>query len=121
MAQWQLTVTGNGIRKSSVEKLVRQMKKQLGKDTDFAIRDVTPPESRANRFAVALGLVGEAKSEIESLRDELQEWYDNLPENFQSGDKGSELEEAVSTLDEIINTLEEAEGRDGDVSFPAMY
>lgn len=44
-------------------------------------------------------VVENAKSELESLRDELQEWYDNLPESFQNGSKGDELQEAVSSLE----------------------
>lgn len=40
-----------------------------------------------------------AKSEVETLRDELQDWYDNLPESFQSGDKGDRLQEAIYSLE----------------------
>ena len=32
-------------------------------------------------------MVDNAKSELESLRDELQGWFDNLPESFQNGSK----------------------------------
>src|SRR6266567_4390623 len=42
-------------------------------------------------------VVENAKSELESLRDELQDWYDNLPEGFRNGDKGDRLQEAVSS------------------------
>ena len=34
-------------------------------------------------------LVEDAKSDLESLADEMRSWYDNMPESFQSGDKGS--------------------------------
>lgn len=43
--------------------------------------------------------VSNAFSDIESLKDELQEWYDNLPESFQNGSKGEALQEAVSNLE----------------------
>lgn len=43
--------------------------------------------------------VSTAFSEIESIKDELQEWYDNLPENFQNGSKGEALQEAISALE----------------------
>jgi hypothetical protein len=43
-------------------------------------------------------LAGEV-SELESLRDELQEWYDNLPESLRGGSKGDELQEAINGLD----------------------
>ena len=45
-----------------------------------------------------------AKGELESLRDELQEWYDNLPEQFQSGSKGDELQEAIDALESSLNS-----------------
>jgi hypothetical protein len=38
-----------------------------------------PAESRSDRFSEAQSLVSDAKSEAESLRDELQDWHDNLP------------------------------------------
>ena len=44
-------------------------------------------------------LISDAFSEIESLRDEMQERYDNMPENLQGGDIGTRCEEAASTLD----------------------
>jgi len=40
-----------------------------------------------------------AFGEIESIKDELQEWYDNLPESFQNGSKGDMLQETVSALE----------------------
>lgn len=36
--------------------------------------------------------VESAKSCLQELLDELQEWYDSLPENLQGGDKAGELE-----------------------------
>jgi hypothetical protein len=47
-------------------------------------------------------VIPDAMSELESLRDELQDWYDNLPESFQNGDKGDQLQEAISGLDSAI-------------------
>lgn len=46
------------------------------------------------------GAVSDAFSEIESLKDELQEWYDNLPEQFQNGSKGEALQEAIGGLEQ---------------------
>lgn len=46
-------------------------------------------------------LVEEAKSDLEGLKDELQDWYDNLPEGFQNGGKGDLLNEAINTLDSL--------------------
>jgi hypothetical protein len=51
-------------------------------------------------------VIPDAIAELESLRDELQDWYDNLPEAFQSGDKGDQLQEAISSLDNVANELD---------------
>jgi hypothetical protein len=50
------------------------------------------------------------KSELETLRDEEQDYYDNMPESFQSGDKGQAAETAVSALDDAINSADEVVG-----------
>jgi hypothetical protein len=56
-------------------------------------------KTKPTEYCVA-DAVGNAVSDLSTLRDELQEWFDNLPENFQNGDKGSQLEEAIGELDE---------------------
>jgi hypothetical protein len=119
MAHWKITISGKGVRKAAVEKLVEKLRAELGEGVSVCVTDNTPPQSRADRFSNAQSLVSDAKSEMEELRDELQEWYDGLPENFQSGDKGSQLEEAISELEDAIGAAEDLEGRD--VSFPGMY
>ena len=70
------------------------------------LKDLPDPEAffklQATHYTTTLAsLIDDARSEIECLRDECQEWYDNLPESFQSGDKGAQLEEAVSNLESI--------------------
>lgn len=119
MANWKVKIVGKNIRKTSVESLANKMKEQFGEGASISVSDDTPPESRADRFSEAQVLIVDAKSEMENLRDELQEWYDNLPESFQSGDKGDSLNEAISNLEEAISSLEQAEGVD--VEFPGMY
>jgi len=79
MARWQLTISGSGVRKASVEKLAKKMQDEFGKDTSISVTDATPPESRSDRFSSAMSLVGDARSEVEELRDELQNWLDGLP------------------------------------------
>ncbi len=44
-------------------------------------------------------LVSEAFGEIESLKDELQEWRDSIPLTLQDGDKASQLDDAISSLE----------------------
>lgn len=43
--------------------------------------------------------VSAAFSDIEGLKDELQEWYDNLPQGPQNGSKGDMLQEAIGALE----------------------
>lgn len=48
-----------------------------------------------------LAALDEAFGEVESLREELEEWYGNLPESFQNGDKGEDLQSAISELEGV--------------------
>jgi hypothetical protein len=48
------------------------------------------------------------KSDLESLRDEEQEYYDNMPEGLQCGEKGETALEAISDLDGAVASLDEA-------------
>ena len=75
--------------------------------------------SRAARFQAALDKVSEAHSDLECLRDELQNWLDNLPENLQSSSKADQLQEAIDELENLINSCEEIEG--ASVEFPGMF
>lgn len=53
-------------------------------------------------YTASLGVtINDAFSEVESLRDELQDWYDNLPDSFRDGEKGDELQEAISALESV--------------------
>ena len=47
------------------------------------------------------------ESEIETIRDEEQEYFDNMPESLQGGDKGQAAEEAVSHLDTALDAIQE--------------
>lgn len=121
MARWQIDLQGKGLRKVAVKNLVGKLKDTFGEGVSTSVKDATPPTSRAGRLSVAFDLINDAKSEMELLRDELQEWYDNLPEQFQGGSKGDQLQTAIDALTEIISDLDNVEGRDGDVNFPGMY
>jgi len=80
---------------------------------------MSKPKSRAERFSAALDIVADAKSQIEELRDELQNWLDGMPENLQASSKADELDNAISELDGVISSLEDAEG--ASVEFPGMF
>ncbi len=64
-------------------------------------------------------MMEDGKAELESLRDELQDWYNSLPENLQQGGKADELQAAVSELEDMISNAEDLTG--SDVNFPGMY
>jgi uncharacterized coiled-coil DUF342 family protein len=47
-------------------------------------------------------------SEIETLRDEEQEYHDNMPEALQGGEKGEAANEAINNMDDCLSELENA-------------
>ena len=55
-----------------------------------------------------VGMIEDAKSELETARDEEQEYYDNMPESLQSGEKGQAAEAAIEQLETAISELEDA-------------
>lgn len=118
MATYTITVSSKGLRETSVNKLVESLKSTFD-GASVSVSKYEQPESRADRLSEAEGKVQDAMSEVECLKDELQEWYDNLPENFQQGDKGSQLEYAISNLDSLYSDLENADF--GNVEFPSMF
>jgi archaellum component FlaC len=46
-------------------------------------------------------------TDIESVRDEEQEYFEAMPESLQGGEKGSKAEEAIAALEEAIESLNE--------------
>jgi flagellar biosynthesis chaperone FliJ len=57
----------------------------------------------------------DARDELETLKDEEQEYYDNMPESLQGGEKGERavevcdlLDSALSNFDSMRNEIEEA-------------
>lgn len=46
-------------------------------------------------------------SDLESIRDEEQDYLDNMPEGLQGGDKGTMAEEAIGALEEALEALGE--------------
>jgi hypothetical protein len=49
----------------------------------------------------------DARTELETAKDDEQDYYDNMPEGLQGGDKGTQAEAAVSSLEKVVNELEE--------------
>jgi predicted nucleic acid-binding Zn-ribbon protein len=73
----------------------------------FFLEDHQMNKQRRADIEKALEQIDEAKSALETARDEEQDYYDNLPDNFKEGDRGQQAEAAVSCLDDAINALEE--------------
>lgn len=74
--------------------------------------------NKARRAAIQAAInkinevIEEQKSELESLRDEEQDYFDNLPENMQGGEKGSQAEYAIEALTNYIDSLDEINSGD---------
>jgi uncharacterized coiled-coil DUF342 family protein len=56
------------------------------------------------------GTLSDLKDQLDTLRDEEQEYYDNMPENMQDGDKGQLAQTAIEAMEEAINALDEMIG-----------
>jgi hypothetical protein len=55
----------------------------------------------------ARDLLGEARTIIETARDEEQDYVDNMPESMQGGEKGSAAEGNVQCLDDALDAIDE--------------
>lgn len=51
-------------------------------------------------------------SDIETIREEEQEYFDNMPESFQMGEKGQAAEAAIDALDSAHSDLEDIDFED---------
>lgn len=56
----------------------------------------------------------ELVSDLENLRDEVQERYDNIPEQLQYGEAGQLLQDRIDSLDSAISDIESVEVSDID-------
>lgn len=114
----QISINKKGLRAATVHKIVEDAIKAVYPDASVTTTRKEPAESRADRLGEAESGFDDAKSTVEELRDEMQEWYNNMPENFQSGDKGDEVQSTVEALEEIISNMEQVDF--SSVDFPSM-
>ena len=56
------------------------------------------------------------KADLETLRDEEQDYADNMPEGLQSSEKHDTAENAVSSMDEAIDNLDSVVSSIGEAS-----
>lgn len=54
--------------------------------------------------------------EVETLKDEEQDYLDNMPENMQQGEKGSQAETAVEALTDACESINSAVDQLGEAS-----
>jgi uncharacterized coiled-coil DUF342 family protein len=58
------------------------------------------------QIAELQGKADDIKEQLESLKDEEQEYYDNMPESFQNGEKGEAANAAVEALENLLSDIE---------------
>lgn len=51
-------------------------------------------------------------ADVETIREEEQEYFDNMPESFQMGEKGEKAEAAIDALDSAHSDLEDIDFED---------
>lgn len=114
-----ITVAQKGLRLDAIKKIVENtIKKQFPK-AHVNVTKKEPAKSRADRFAEIMAQVEDAKSNLEDLKAEMEEWRDNYPENLQGTDKFDQISQVCDELDSIVSSLDEASGYDPE--FPGMY
>lgn len=73
----------------------------MNKERRKAIADIISGlRAKSNELDDIKGAIDSLKGELETAKDEEQDYLDAMPESFQQGDKGSKAEEAISALDD---------------------
>jgi len=54
---------------------------------------------RRARIGAILTKLNDLAEEIESIKDEEQDYYDNMPESLQGGEKGEAAQNAITALE----------------------
>ena len=63
---------------------------------------------RRKNLQAVIGMIEDAKSTLEDLLAEEEEYRDNIPENLQESERYETADNACSCLDDAVNSLEEA-------------
>ncbi len=108
----EITVTSTNIAK------VRKEIAAAFPGEEFKCDKINFNMSRQDRLGVAESELESAKSIVEELKEEMENWRDSLPENLQNGSKADEINEAVDALEEISSNMEQVDF--SSVSFPSM-
>jgi len=73
-------------------------------------------KQRRKEVARAVAMIEEAKSILETCRDEEQDYFDNMPESFQDGQKGEDAQTAIDALDEAVSQMDDVSQALGDIA-----
>ena len=80
------------------------------------------PKSRVDRFDEAMGNFSKAFNEIETIKDELENWKDGIEgTNLENTDKFSDLCDAVAGLTKGCDLIDKALDHLEDVEIPGAY
>lgn len=63
-------------------------------------------KDRRKRLEDLAGQLDAIRSDIETIKDEEQEYLDNMPESLKEGEKGSNAEQVISSLEEAFDDLD---------------
>ncbi|OHV78551.1 hypothetical protein [Rhizobium sp. LCM 4573] len=58
------------------------------------------------RIAALLAEAEEIRAEVESIRDDEQEYRDAMPDSLADGEKGEKADCAIEALDQVVNDLD---------------
>lgn len=63
---------------------------------------------RRERISAIINKLGELSEELETIKDEEQDYYDNMPESLQGGEKGEAAQSAIDALENAKSEIEQA-------------
>lgn len=66
---------------------------------------------RNNNHDKLIAAIENSRSELEIIKDELQDKYDSKSEKWQEGEAGEKMQSDISELEEALNELESARDR----------
>lgn len=66
------------------------------------------------RIAALLADAENIKTDLETIRDEEQEYRDNMPESLAEGEKAERADAAITELEQVIDDLDSLIGNDFD-------
>lgn len=72
--------------------------------------------SRRKALRKAAEVIEEARSIVESIKDEEEEAFEGMPENLQGSERGDAIQQYVDALEAISSNLEDAIGQIQDIT-----